>query len=392
MRKGNPALTIDFEKMKKKKILQLIDGLNIGGAEVLLVDLVRGIQEAGYDVSVGYSTHGPLEKKLLNLGIPRTRLPRLGRVDPVLFFSICRLILREKPDIVHTHLFKSDLHGRLAARLCRVPVVISTSHNNDVWAKRFLLGKLYGLTAKLADRVIAVSDEVRDYQIKYTGIFAEKIVTIANGVDVRRFANQEDNARSLRDEFKIDSRAPLVGIIGRLSPQKDHVNFLNAAVQIKARLPDARFLVVGDGPLRDELTAQAQTLGLGSSIIFCGLRQDIPAILSALDVLVISSKWEGLPVTLLEGMAACCPIVSTAVGGVLNVVTNNVSALLVPPGDSPALANACLKILQDQKLAQELSSTAFDVVMNNFSLDAMTGRTIHLYRELLEKYDTHKSS
>ncbi|MBI5353867.1 MAG: glycosyltransferase [Chloroflexi bacterium] len=378
--------------MKKKKILQLIDGLNVGGAEVLLVDLVRGIQEAGYDVSIGYSTRGPLEKKLLDLGIPCTRLPRLGRVDPVLFFSICQLILREKPDIIHTHLFKSDLHGRLAARLCGVPVVISTSHNNDVWVKRFPLGKLYGLTAKLADRVIAVSDEVSDYQIQYTGISPEKIITIENGVDVKRFVDQEDNARALRDEFKIDSSAPLIGIIGRLSPQKDHVNFLNAAVQVKAQLPDARFLVVGDGPLREELMTQAQSLGLGSSIIFCGLRQDIPAILSALDVLVIASKWEGLPVTLLEGMAARCPIVSTSVGGVPSVVTNDVSALLVPPEDAPALAKACLKILQDKKLAHELSSTSFDVVKNNFSLDAMIGRTLDLYQQLLEKNDPHKSS
>ena len=378
--------------MKKKKILHLIDGLNIGGAEILLVDLARGIKDAGFDVHVGYSTRGPLEKNLPELGVPCTRLPRLGRIDPILFFGICRLIQRERPDIVHTHLFKSDLHGRLAARLCGVPVVLSTSHNNDDWARNFMFGKLYGLTAKLADRVIAVSDEVRDYQIQHTGIPPGRIITIENGVDIRRFARQEDNARAVRAEFKIDPGAPWVGIIGRLQPQKDHGNFLNAAVLVKEKLPAARFLVVGDGPLREELEARARSLGLGSSVLFCGVRRDIPAILSALDVLVLASRWEGLPVTLLEGMAARCPVVSTAVGGVPNVVTNEASALLVPPENSRALAEACLRILEDHELAQALLSAAFEIVKNNFSLDAMTGRTIDLYKELLEKYDAHKSS
>lgn len=378
--------------MKKKKILQLIDGLTVGGAEVLLVQLARGIKEAGYDVSVGYSTYGPLEKNLLNLGISCTRLPRFGRIDPILLLRMCQLILRERPDIVHTHLFISDLYGRMAARLCGVPVVISTSHSNDVWARRIPLGYLYGLTAKLADRVIAVSRSVRDYQIQHTGIFSDKICVIENAVDIWRFAGQDHAGRLVRDELKIDSAAPLVGIIGRLRPVKDHDNFLKAAVQIKNKLPEARFLVVGDGPLREELMMQAQTLDLGSAIIFCGIRQDIPAVMAALDVLVISSKWEGLPVTLLEGMAARRPIVSTAVGGVPNTVSDGESALLVPPEDSLALANACLKILDNPVLAQSLGEAGFARVKSQFSLDVMIGKTLKLYEELLENYGTHKGS
>jgi glycosyltransferase involved in cell wall biosynthesis len=378
--------------MKKKKILQLIDSLNFGGAEVLLIDLVRGIKEAGYDVSVGYSTRGPLEKKLLELGVPSARLPRLGRIDPFLFFKMCQLIVREKPDIVHTHLFKSDLHGRLAARLCGVPVVVSTSHNNDVWAKRFPLGYLYGLTAKLTDQVIAVSSEVRDYQIQHTGISKDKIIVIENGVHVQKFSSHKDSARAIRAEFQIGDSAPLIGVIGRLQPQKDHGNFLNAAVEIRKKMPDARFLIVGDGPLREELIAQAQTLDLESAVIFCGVRQDIPAVLAALDVLVISSKWEGLPVTLLEGMAARRPIASTTVGGVPNVVVDGESALLVPPQDPSALANACLKILQDPPLAQSLADAGFARVKSQFSLDAMIAKTLNLYQELLEKHDAHTSS
>jgi glycosyltransferase involved in cell wall biosynthesis len=375
-----------------KKILQLIDGLNIGGAEVLLVDLVRGIKEFGNEVSVGYSTPGPLEKKLYDLGVSYTRLPRLGRIDPVLFFGICKLILREKPDIVHTHLFKSDLHGRLAARLCGVPVVVSTSHNNDVWARRFPLGLIYGMTAKLTDQVIAVSDEVREYQMQTTGISAEKIMVIENGVRVERFINQQKAGSALREELQIAADAPLIGIIGRLQPQKDHHNFLKAAVHIKNKLPAARFLIVGDGPLRTELQTQAKNFGLESSTLFCGIRQDIPAVLAALNILVISSKWEGLPVTLLEGMAAHCPIVSTAVGGVPNVVSHGESALLVPKEDPSALAAACLQILQDPAFAQSMTAAGFLRVKTQFSLDAMIEKTLNLYQKLMEKHDTHPNS
>jgi glycosyltransferase involved in cell wall biosynthesis len=379
-------------KFSKCKVLQLIDGLNVGGAEVLLVDLACGIKAGGHDICVGYSTRGPLEKKLHELGVPCTRLPRLGRIDPILFLGMCRLILRERPDIVHTHLFKSDLHGRLAARLCGVPLVVSTAHNNDVWARKFPLGRLYGFTAKLTDKVIAVSDEVREYQIQHTGIDSEKICVIENGVDIRRFSNQEEAGRAFRAEFQISADTPLIGIIGRLKPQKDHDNFLNAAAQIKAKIPEARFLVVGDGPLRDELNLKAQALGLESSVIFCGLRHDIPAILSALNLLVISSKWEGLPVTLLEGMAARCPIVATAVGGVPNVVTDGESALLVPPEDSQSLASACFKILREAETARALVNAGFGRVQQQFSLDAMIQKTLNLYQELLEKYGAHPSA
>ena len=206
--------------MKSLRILQVIDGMNIGGAEVLLMDLVRRFREAGHEVQVAYSTPGPMAARLTEMGVPLTRLPRFARVDPFLLLRLMRLMRHEKPDIVHTHLFKSDLHGRLAARWTGIPVVISTAHNNDSWAKRAPLGWLYGRTARLSDRIIAVSEEVREYQMKYTFVPPQKIVTIDNGVDMRRFDGQEAAGRALRAEFGIVDDAPLIGIIGRLSSSK----------------------------------------------------------------------------------------------------------------------------------------------------------------------------
>lgn len=372
--------------MRRPRVLQLIDGLNVGGAEVLLCDLVRYLRDEGYPISVGYSTPGPLVERLQALQVPLTCLPRRARIDPTLYQGMVQLIRREKPDLVHTHLFKSDLHGRLAARSCGVPWVVSTCHNNDGWAQNKLLGWLYGRTNLLADRVIAVSEEVRDYQVTHTYTPFEKFTVINNGVDVSRFTDQEKAGADLRVELGINPSAPVAGIIGRLTPQKDHASFLRAAALITKDLPKARFLIVGDGPLRKDLQSQATSLGLEKNLIFCGIRQDIPAVLAAIDLLVFSSKWEGLPITLLEGMAAARPVVSTNVGGVAGVICDEVTGLLVPPADPAALASACLQLLRDPKMRELLGKAGLSRVREQYSLQSMLRRTISLYEEL---WQTH---
>lgn len=366
-------------------VLQLIDGLNVGGAEVLLRDLTRGLRARGYRVSVGYSTPGPLAAEIAAAGIPLTRLPRLGRVDPLLLLGMLRLMRHDPPQVVHTHLFKSDFHGRLAARLSRVPVVVSTLHNSDAWARQPLLGRLYGLTARLADCNIAVAEEVRQYHLQHSHIPAEKVITIENGVDVGRFEVPAAAGLAVRQELGILPETPILGIIGRLAPQKDHATFLNAAALILHQLPTACFLVVGDGPLRADLHAQAQALGLEHALIFTGLRSDIPAILNALDLLVFSSRWEGLPVTLLEGMAAARPVVGSAVDGILGVVIPGVTAQIVPPGEPQALAQACLELFRDPERMRRMGAAGKQRVQERYSLEAMIDRTCQVYESWLAR-------
>jgi glycosyltransferase involved in cell wall biosynthesis len=280
-------------------------------------------------------------------------------------------------------LFKSDFHGRLAARFAGVPVVVSTLHNNDSWAKNWLLGHIYGATARFADRLIAVSPEVREYHLNKTGVPASKIMVIENGVDVTAFAGHENGAKDIRTEFGIAPTAPLFGIIGRLKPQKDLPTFLLAAVEILRQQNDARFLVVGDGPLQVELEAQAKELGLFPALIFTGMRKDIPTIMKALDVLVLSSLWEGLPVILLEAMAAARPVVATGVDGIRSVVLADESALLVDTSSPSALAQACLKLARDPDLREKMGNAGFKRVADFYSLDAMIDRISNLYIELL---------
>jgi glycosyltransferase involved in cell wall biosynthesis len=186
-------------------VLQLIDGLNIGGAEILLRDLSVGLAQRGFRVSIGYSTPGPLAQDLQDLGLPVTRLPRLMRIDPILFGGMIRLMRKDPPQIVHTHLFKSDFHGRLAARIAGVPVVVSTLHSIDRWTQKRPLGSLYGLTSRFADRIIAISENVKKFHIENTAVDESKFVTIENGIDVERFAGQRAAGQSVRKEFNLEA-------------------------------------------------------------------------------------------------------------------------------------------------------------------------------------------
>lgn len=188
---------------------------------------------------------------------------------------------------------------------------------------------------------------------------------------------------SVRAEFGISSGAPLVGIIARLTEQKDHDNFLHAAKIILRDQPEAKFLVVGEGPLAESLKALSLSLGIDRSVIFCGNRSDIPAVMSALDVLVFSSRWEGLPVALLEGMASSLPVVSTRVGGVPGVIQNGETGVLVPPADSQSLADACLLLIKDPALREKMGQAGNIHVRANYGMDGMVEKIANLYRSLL---------
>ena len=369
--------------MSEIRVLQLIDGMNIGGAEMTLLEFSKGLRKRGFQVSVGYSTPGPLTDIFISWGFNLTRLPRLMRIDPLLFINIYKLIRRVRPHIVHTHLFKSDFHGRLAARLAGVPVVVSTLHSTDRWAQKFPLGILYGWTARFTDRMIAVSDDLRNFHQKHTGVAEEKFITIENGVDLERHSFSDIARKKNRVAFQVESNALLFGIVGRLTPPKDHETFLQAAATIKEKVPNARFLVVGDGALRETLEHRATELNLHDVLQFTGFRDDIPEIMSALDILVFSSQWEGLPVTLLEGMAAARAIVATTVGGIPAVVEDGKAALLVPPADPEALARACIQLASDTEQRLSFGQAGLERVTSAYSISSMTDRTVSLYEMLL---------
>ena len=368
--------------MESFRVLYLIDSLRRGGAELLLLDVTRVLRKQGLDIHVGYSTPGPLKAEFRALGVPLYPLPRASRVDGLLFLRMLSLTRRLRPDVVHTHLFKSNFHGRAAARLAGAPVVVSTLHSADPWAANPLAGRLYGLTACFADRLIAVSETVRAYHLVHTGVPAAKVVTIVNGVALERFDNIQGYRERVRAGMDIPAAAPLLGVIGRLVADKGQADFLRGAARLRAQVPEARFLIVGSGPQKEALRALANDLGLGDVVFFGGFRQDIPAVLAALDVLVIPSLREGLPLTLLEAMAAGTPVVATDAGGMAEVLAKG-GGLVVPPGDVDALVEACLRLLASPELRARMGAAGRAIVARQYSLTRMVERLMTLYRELL---------
>ena len=372
--------------IKPIHVLQMVDSLGVGGAERLVYELVYKLVVDGYRVSVCCCETGPFARDLERIGVPVSCLPWKARIDPALLARMVTTIRRDPPQIVHTHLFKSDFHGRLAARLTGVPVVVSTLHNCNEWAKNFFLGFTYGLSTWQANQIIAVAEEVRDYAIRYFHIPASRIITIPNAVDIKRFENNEAAGMRLRVELKIKANAPLIGIVARLDPQKNHKTFLQAAAIVRQTNPAARFVIAGDGELRQSLMKSAVELGLADAVVFCGQRNDIPAIMAALDILVLSSLYEGLPIALLEGMAASRPIVATNVGGIPGLVIDGETGLLVPPANAEALANACIRLIADPVLRTRMGRTGNAQVRKRNSLDEMNAKIIGIYAQLLSQH------
>lgn len=368
------------------RVLQIIDSMMVGGAEMLLYEFTSKLDSSEFETTVCFCENGPLFEDFQKLGIFPVKVKWKLRVDPLLVFRMYREIRRIKPHIVHTHLFKSDFHGRLAARLAGVPVVFSTLHSCNDWALNPVYGYGYGLTTIFADKIIAVADEVRDYAIKYSRIPSDWIVTINNAVRIEKFDSASNLAPQIRKEFGITPDMLLVGIVGRLEEVKDHANFLGMASKIYQKNRNVRFLIVGDGSLREHLLALTNELGLSEAVIFTGLRKDIPAIMSALDLLVLSSRYEGLPVVVLEAMAARKPVLVTRVSGLLGVVEDGKTGILVDPGDSDALAAACSHLLEQPELRVQMGNAGYEKVKLKYSMSALINQLVDLYKTYLARH------
>jgi glycosyltransferase involved in cell wall biosynthesis len=366
------------------RILYFIDSLNIGGAEMLLVSMLRTYQP-DHDMHVVYFTEGPLRAQIEEMGIPLTRISTRGIKDPTALPKAIQLARTFKPDVIHTHLSKSDIVGQMAGSMLGVPVRISTIHNTDPWRMKALPSTFMKQVTGGAQKMIAVSTVVRDYVIEHGNLPPEKIVVVDNGIDLDKFDPATVTPVDLNAEYGIDPDAPIVSVIGRLHPQKGHEYFLQSAKMIVDEMPEARLLIVGDGDLREGLEARRTELGLDDHVIFTGIRRDMPNLMAATDIVAFSSLYEGLPVTLLEAMAMERVLVSTAVGGVPDVVVDHENGLLVPVEDAGAFAKACLEALRDADLRQSLGKAARETIRQSFDQRVMHQQILDMYTEILQQ-------
>jgi len=289
-------------------------------------------------------------------GVTPVLVAELGRElsplrDLVTLLKLWRLMRRLRPDVVHTHTAKAGFVGRWAAWLARVPVRVHTFHGHVLHGyfgprKTALFRWLERLTARLTDRLITISPALRDELAQtYRIAPAEKFVVVPLGLDLEPYVSAPRRTGAFRTEWGIPPDAPLVGIVGRLVPIKNHALFLQAARRVREQVPGARFAIVGDGELRAALEAQADAPGLAGAVTFTGFLRDLRPVYSDLDLLVIASDNEGTPVSIIEALAAGVPVVSTAVGGVPDLLEGGRYGALVPPGDADALAGAMITAL-----------------------------------------------
>lgn len=284
-------------------------------------------------------------------------------------------------DLVHCHLPIAGVVGRLAARMRGIPVVY-TEHNR---MERYhpLTRRMNLLTWRWQERAIAVSAEVASSIHDHAGDRVP-VDVVLNGIDTDRFERSRVDATLVRTDLGIPASAPVVGTVAVFRTQKRLDDWLSAARELLNNHPDAHFVLVGDGPLREELVLRARDLGLQDRVHFPGLLEDVRAYLAAMDVFMISSMFEGLPLALLESMSMECGVVATTVGGIPEVVRHGENGFLVEPGRPGELARFASRLLSTPGLGERMGEAARDTVVEGFGLKRMTRQLESIYTSVLE--------
>jgi glycosyltransferase involved in cell wall biosynthesis len=370
--------------MQKLKVMHVITYLPVGGVERLMISILSALNKERFEpLVVCTKERGRLAPEMEAAGVP-VHLCRLStRLGPWGLCRLARLMRQEKVDLVHTHMYASNVSGTLAARLAGIPVVVGHIHGLDKWKNRRQLW-VNRLVSRWQDRVICVSNRVRENYIRATGVNSGKVITIYNGIEAEKFKGPFDR-ESKRKELGLEPGDKALGMVARLIPVKAPEDLLSAAPSILAAIPRAKFLFIGGGDLEDSLRQKARELGLEQKIKFLGSRSDIPEILAALDLFVLTSIKEGFCLALAESMAAGLPVVSADGGGSAEVVAHGQTGLVVPPRDPAALALAVIKILKDEELAKTMGREGCRRVEELFSLGRLVKELEELYLQLWEQ-------
>jgi sugar transferase (PEP-CTERM/EpsH1 system associated) len=361
------------------KLVHLLQGLEVGGMEMMLVHLLEGLDARRFQSQViCYDSLGPLAYRLGMSGIPASLLKRRPGVDIPYILRLARQLAAIRPHILHLHNPTAFFYGTLAGRLARVPYIVYTEHGRD-FASSNCNKYLHRVMERLVNRIAVVSESGRAV-LEAEGVPGEHIHTIHNGIDTARFQIGEDRW-GMRVRLGFDRDQPLIGIVARLDPIKNHASLLRAMPRVTQAYPDANLLIIGDGPLRMDLERQAEEIGLGRTVRFLGTRDDVPELLAALDVMVLTSLSEGLSLTLLEQSAAGKPIVATAVGGNAEIIEDGKTGLLVAPGDEEALASAITDLLANPERAHAMGQAARLRFLQGFTLERMVSRYEAVYED-----------
>jgi len=366
--------------MARLRVMHLLASFGIGGAETVALRVASGMDTSLFDVSACSLTGpGPMESRFRAQGVRTHALvphgpPGARRLALVL--ALVRLLRRERVDILHSHNSMPLVCGTPAALIAGVRSVVCTRHAISLSGELDRSWLLERAVVRLVDHQIAVSRRVLERGLRTRRIVPGRASVIFNGVDTSLFCGRERGGGSAGGTVTL-------GCVARLSHEKCHCHLISAVNELLHRGCDVELKIVGSGDLRDDLFEQAARLGLGSHVDFMGTRSDVPELLRGFDIFVLPSRFEGLPLTVIEAMASGLPVVATQVGGLAELVQDGVNGLLVPPEDPSALADAIETLVRAPELCARMGRAGREIAVSRFDLSVAVRRHEELYLRLL---------
>ncbi len=365
------------------RILFPITDLPRDGAQRQLLELVRGLDKTRFSpIVVTLSPGGPLEREFRSVpGVRTISLRHRPKYPLISLLSMLSIFCKIKPQVVQPFLTPATFFGLLPAIVFGTPVRIVTERNGPENRNQGVGYRLYrrieDFLTRFADWAVPNSQAGKEYLVQ-RGIKPSRIKVIHNGMNPARLAPMEPEME-VRQELRISPSARLVGMMARMYPQKNHAAFLEAAAMISRSMPETRFALLGDGPLRSDLERLSRELGIGPMVTFLGERDDVASYLSTFDIVAHTSNTEGCSNSLLEAMALGKAVVATDVGGNREIVRHGETGILVPAGDVAGLARSIMSLLQNPELMRSMGAKARAEVLVQFSLGNMVRQYQFLY-------------
>lgn len=363
-----------------------IQTLELGGSETQCVEVARQLKEEGYDVTVGcLRAGGPLKTKLNEMGLECVEFPVPGSLlRPNTIWQMLKLVAfirRRKIRVVHTNDLYSNLFAVPAAWLARVPVIVSSRRDLGRWwwytpARRKVLRRIQSLST----RVLVNSEAVRQELITRDGFAPESIFVVYNGIDTEKFQLAKASRGKLLGGISPNNKL-IIMVANMHTGVKGHGDLIEAARTVREACPETRFVLAGDGEMRAFFEEQVRSMGLTDMFVFLGHRTDIPELVSCCDIGVLASKTEGLPNAVLEYLAAGLPVVATSVGGVPEIIENEVHGLLIPPESPATLSTAIIRLLKDPQLREQLGRAGQERVQTRFNFSELLASLRKMYEE-----------
>ena len=352
------------------RVMFLLTSMPVGGAETLLVNLVRRVDRSRIEPFICCLKQKDVLGESLSQELPVFENLIHHKYDVAVIGRLKKLFLEHQLDAVITVGAGDKMFwGRIAARQARVPVILSALHSTG-WPDG--VGRLNRLLTGITDGFIAVAKQHADYQINTERFPAEKVFLIPNGIDTDKFVFNPEKRNSWRKKLNLEDDTPVVGIVAALRPEKNHRLFLRTCQHVSNLNPSVRYVIAGDGPERNDLEQLADKLGIAGQVNFIGSVDDVVGVLSMLDLFALTSDNEASPVSILEALSCERPVVATNVGSVDESVINGQNGFLVPVGDCPQMAARWLEVLNDPELRRSMGKAGRQLVIENGSLDQMT--------------------